>query len=127
MNACFMLLCLKNWITGKPKTQFLGIPLLHGDDMSEAEVGKTVCLLLHSQTLPYGHPLKTGTPYSYGQFALSLGRESPYIFYGPVGVCIKGSLTVLQFQDKSFTSESGLWNYKHRRCKKCKVMSCKRL
>ena len=43
MNACFMRLCLKNWITGKPKTQFLGIPLLHGDDMSEAEVGKTVC------------------------------------------------------------------------------------
>ena len=42
MNACFMLLCLKNWITGKPKTQFLGIPLLHGDDMSEAEVGKAV-------------------------------------------------------------------------------------
>ena len=43
MNACFMVLYLKNWITGKPKTQFLGIPLLHGDDMSEAEVGKAVC------------------------------------------------------------------------------------
>ena len=63
MNACFMLLCLKNWITGKPKTQFLGIPLLHGDDMSEAEVGKTICLLLHSQTLPYGHLLNTDTSF----------------------------------------------------------------
>ena len=42
MNACFMLLYVKNWITGKPKMQFLGIPLLHGDDMSEAEVGKAV-------------------------------------------------------------------------------------
>lgn len=31
--------CLfKNWITGKAKEQFLGIPLLKGDDMSEAEV-----------------------------------------------------------------------------------------
>ena len=63
MNACFMLLCLKNWITGKPKTQFLGIPLLHGDDMSEAEVGKTVCRLLYIQTLPYGHLLNTDTPF----------------------------------------------------------------
>ena len=34
---------------------------------------------------------------------------------------------MLQFREKSFTIESGLWNYKHRRCKKCKVMSCKRL
>ena len=61
MNACFMVLCLKNWITGKPKTQFLGIPLLHGDDMSEAEVGKAVCWLLYSQTLPYRHLLNTDT------------------------------------------------------------------
>ena len=29
---------------------------------------------------------------------------------------------MLQFREKSFTSESGLWNYKHRRCKKYKVM-----
>ena len=31
----------KNWITGKPKQQFLGIPLLKGDDMSEAEVSES--------------------------------------------------------------------------------------
>ena len=42
-ECVFYALCLKNWITGKPKMQFLGIPLLHGDDMSEAEVGKAVC------------------------------------------------------------------------------------
>ena len=50
---CF--LCLKNWITGRPKMQSLVLPLLHGDDMTEAEVGKTVCWLLYGQTLPYGH------------------------------------------------------------------------
>ena len=45
------------------------------------------------------------TPHYYGQFALSLGKESPYIFskfnplntdtfYGPLSVCINGGLTV---------------------------------
>ena len=63
MNACFVRLCLKNWITGKPKTQFLGIPLLHGDDMSEAEVGNAVCWLLYSQTLPYVQLLNTDTSF----------------------------------------------------------------
>ena len=100
MNACFMLLCLKNWITGKPKTQFLGIPLLHGDDMSEAEVGKTVCLLLHSQTLPYGHLLNTDTSFLRTvflvpwekkalKFSLNSIRFNTDTFYGPVSVCIK--------------------------------------
>ena len=101
MNACFMLLCLKNWITGKPKTQFLGIPLLHGDDMSEAEVGKTVCLLLHSQTLPYGHLLNTDTSFlrtvflvpwekKAHKFSLNSTRFNTDTFYGPISVCIKG-------------------------------------
>ncbi|KAL9951314.1 hypothetical protein ACROYT_G043957 [Oculina patagonica] len=40
----------KNWITGKPKSQFLGLPLLKGDDMSEAEVvirqGQLLCGVL---------------------------------------------------------------------------------
>ena len=62
-ECVFYALCLKNWITGKPKTQFLGIPLLHGDDMSEAEVGKTVCRLSYSQTLPYGRLLNTDTSF----------------------------------------------------------------
>lgn len=80
MNACFMLLCLKNWITGKPKTQFLGIPLLHGDDMSEAEVGKTVCLLLHSQTLPYGHLLNTDTSFL-RTVCFVRGKRKPLIYF----------------------------------------------
>ncbi|CAH3130589.1 unnamed protein product [Porites lobata] len=51
----------KNWITGKPKMQFLGIPLLHGDDMSEAEVvirqGQLLCGVLdkaHYGPTPFG-------------------------------------------------------------------------
>ena len=41
--------------------------------------------MLYSQTSLYGHPLIMDTsllwtPRYYGQFALSLGKESPYIF-----------------------------------------------
>ena len=94
MNACFMVLCLKNWITGKPKMQFLGIPLLHGDDMSEAEVGKAVCWLLYSQTLPYRHLLNTDTSLLQ-TVCFVRGKRKPLhflldTFYGPVTVRFKG-------------------------------------
>ncbi|XP_068728240.1 DNA-directed RNA polymerase I subunit RPA1-like [Montipora capricornis] len=51
----------KNWVTRKPKEQFLGIPVLKGDDMSESEVvirrGELMCGVLdkaHYGPTPFG-------------------------------------------------------------------------